>query len=244
MVLYSTNGLTIYNDNKFLEISKIGASSQLQKCLNHCLLHKISLSNLDLRNRSYNSINFACLSLIGANLSKASLKESDFSGAYLQWANLQMIETPSSTFEYADLRQADLRWGNFRNCNFFHADLRGANLSGANLIDANFTEAKLDGANLKGTILEGANTYPPQENKTPKTPSTEKKTPLVPFIILHNGEYIKETDILAITPVTPTPFQPYKACIILVGGSEIRVEDSPQRIFELMALAIDTARKN
>ena len=84
------------------------------------------------------------LSLVGADLRKASLQEASLNGADL-----------SGT----DLRGADLRHSDLTRVRLHRANLSGADLSGANLLGADLSEAYLRVAILKQTVLGCENSH-------------------------------------------------------------------------------------
>ncbi|MEL6492268.1 MAG: pentapeptide repeat-containing protein [Cyanobacteria bacterium J06634_6] len=87
------------------------------------------LGDIDLSHHYLFEVNFQCVNLSGANLSRACLIGANLSGADLSEANLAG----------AYLSEANLLFANLH-----HANLRGASLSLANLSQANLFEAQID----------------------------------------------------------------------------------------------------
>ncbi|WP_448571268.1 pentapeptide repeat-containing protein [Trichothermofontia sp.] len=92
-----------------------------------------------------------CLSLRGANLSRAKLM-----GANLDGLDLRAVNFYAADLRFAHLRSTDLQQANLSRANLFLTDLQGANLSYANLRQACLIWTNFGKANLKGAMLSEA----------------------------------------------------------------------------------------
>lgn len=95
--------------------------------------------------------NLHCLSLRGANLSRAQLM-----GANLDGLDLRSVNLYAADLRFAHLRGTDLRQANLSRANLFLTDLQGANLSHANLGHAWLIWTNFGQANLQGAMLSRA----------------------------------------------------------------------------------------
>ncbi len=92
-----------------------------------------------------------CLSLRGANLSRAQLM-----GANLDGLDLRSVNLYAADLRFAHLRGTDLQQANLSRANLFLTDLQEANLSHANLRQAWLIWTNFGKANLKGAMLSEA----------------------------------------------------------------------------------------
>jgi hypothetical protein len=94
------------------------------------------------------------VSLVGVDVSSASLQGIRLEHANLLRANMSAADLRSSDFTAANLTFADLHDANFRNAilenvSLFNADLKDADLTGANLRGADLAQADLSGTDLR-----------------------------------------------------------------------------------------------
>jgi uncharacterized protein YjbI with pentapeptide repeats len=143
-----------------------------------------SLSDIDLSNSCFDSVNFDHTFMEKVNLEGSNLMRSNFIGANLKGANLRNVNLSRGSsfkeanaveaiFNGADLRNAVFKDAilrgasfsqdsgqeqttNLRGASFENADLRNAHFKNADLRDANFKGADLRGADLRGIKAEGA----------------------------------------------------------------------------------------
>jgi uncharacterized protein YjbI with pentapeptide repeats len=94
-------------------------------------------------------------SLVGINLSGASLSHVMWKGANLQCINLSDAELIGANLVNANLQQANLQRVNLSEANLNGANLQRVSLTNANLTNANLTNADLTGVNLNSVNLTG-----------------------------------------------------------------------------------------
>jgi uncharacterized protein YjbI with pentapeptide repeats len=117
----------------------------------------ISLVGADLSEATLNNVNLSNLDLRDANLSNAKLNRANLTGTKLFRANLN-----GADLSFANLSNAELFRANLSDAKLFFANLSGANLGGADLSGtdvslANLMGADLSNATLKNTDLSFAN---------------------------------------------------------------------------------------
>ncbi|BBD61927.1 pentapeptide repeat-containing protein [Nostoc sp. HK-01] len=108
---------------------------------NHVLVRRILPQSLI-------GLNLSGASLSQMMLAKANFEQTNFSGANLSYANLA-----GANLSRANLTGANLSYANLNGANLSRANLTGANLTGANLRNINFETVNLTNACLFDTIL-------------------------------------------------------------------------------------------
>ena len=124
----------------------------LGRCWWKGILPAWSMIGVDLSGASLFRADLRLAYLNEVNLSGAYLNEVNLSGAYLGWAYLGETNLSEADLGSANLNRADLRGADLKGAN-----LSEANLSWANLSEANLSWAKLGGANLSGVNLKETN---------------------------------------------------------------------------------------
>lgn len=139
IIAFASVTLLLFNRETVIDVSQPDCAAAALANVNwsHCQKDRASLVGKDLSNATLLSI-----SLINAQLSKVQLQASDLSYANLKGANMR-----SADLSNARLMGANLVGANLHSANFSGSDMRYTDLSGANL-----QNAKLQGAQLSGAI--------------------------------------------------------------------------------------------
>ncbi|HSM81720.1 MAG TPA: pentapeptide repeat-containing protein [Nodosilinea sp.] len=96
-------------------------------------------------------------SLVGADLTDATLTDASLVEARLRQAHLASADLRRADLRRADLTEANLKATQLEAANLQQANLSQSQLQGADLSRANLAQADLQGANLEGAVLTGAN---------------------------------------------------------------------------------------
>ncbi|MEK4425967.1 pentapeptide repeat-containing protein [Solibacillus sp. FSL K6-1523] len=123
-----------------------------------------NFSNLQLRGKHFDQIDFSYANFNGCNLAGTSLKQSVCVGTSFVDCELANVD-----FSYAAIQDADFRHAHLVGANFMHAQGKtlkfpgaevacylGTDFSYANLENARFEFAQITGANFTGANLKGA----------------------------------------------------------------------------------------
>ncbi len=113
----------------------------------------VVLSQLDLRERSFDGARLFRSNFAGSNVSGGS-----FRGALLDGSDLRAMRAVQTDFQGAQLghclmQQSELMGADLRRASLVAANLRHADLRGASLAGADVTRADFDGAHLMGAKL-------------------------------------------------------------------------------------------
>ena len=120
-----------------------------------------SLVGADLSHASLLAANFGEVDLRDASLVKARLAGANFGSARLSGCDARLAGAEGALLRKAVLTRARLAGVNFKDAMLQHADLRGADLRDANLFGADISRARLDAdVRFDGALLERVRSWP------------------------------------------------------------------------------------
>ena len=108
------------------------------------------LSEINLREKNLERIDFRGTNLSNANLHQTNLSKANLGKAILRDANLYETNLQEADIKRADFRRANMRGVNAQNATASGANMRRANLSKTDFTGANLTNALLENAELSG----------------------------------------------------------------------------------------------